>query len=83
MTKTDAKHTRAIMKGGVYMPKSLFKNLGKTLMILGGGFAVGYLKCLKDVKKKYGDVIEDEEITVKPCKGMTVSITNSTETEES
>lgn len=64
------------------MPRTRFKDFGRTLMILGGGIAVGYLKCLNDVKKKYGDVIEDEEITVAPCKGMTVGVNNPKKNEE-
>ena len=59
------------------MPKIRIKDFGKALMILGGGIAVGYLKCLSDVKDKYGNVIEDEYITVKPNKSMSVGISNS------
>lgn len=65
------------------MPKMITK-IGKVLAILGGGIAVGYLKCLSDVKNRYGENIEDEYITVKPIKGMSVGIDNRPEeTEES
>lgn len=59
------------------MPKIPFKVFGRTLAIIAGSVAVGYLKCLKDVKKKYGEVIGDDFITVKPNKLMTVGIVNS------
>lgn len=59
------------------MPKGRFKSFGKAMMILGGGMVVGYLKCLNDVQKKYGGVIDEEEITVRPCKGMAVGVKNS------
>lgn len=66
------------------MPKNRIKTFGKALIILGGGIVVGYLKCLKDVQKKYGDVIAEDYITVEPMKKMTVGISNSPEeTEES
>jgi hypothetical protein len=66
------------------MPKIRIKEFGKAMMILGGGIIVGYLKCLDDVKDKYGDVIEDEYITVKPNKSMSVGISNRPKkTEES
>ena len=65
------------------MPKMITK-IGKVLVILGGGIAVGYLKCLNDVKDKYGEAIDDECITVKPFNGMSVGIDNKpAETEES
>lgn len=65
------------------MPKIITK-IGKVLVILVGGVAVGYLKCLNDVKDKYGEDIDDEFITVKPAKGMSVGIVNKPEeTEES
>lgn len=65
------------------MPKMITK-IGKTLVILGGGVAIGYLKCLKDIKERYGETIDDEYITVKPIKGMSVGIDNKPEeTEES
>lgn len=66
------------------MPKNRFKNFGKALMVLGGGIAVGYLKCLNDIQKKYGESIDEDYITVKPNKTMSVGIKNTRkETEES
>lgn len=59
------------------MPKNRIKAFGKALVILAGGIAVGYLKCLEDVKKKYGEAIDDDYITVAPNKAMTVGIKNS------
>lgn len=59
------------------MPKIKFKSFGKALVILASGIAVGYLKCLKDVEKKYGEVIDEDFITVAPNKVMTVGIVNS------
>lgn len=65
------------------MPKVITK-IGKVLVVLVGGITVGYLKCLHDVKDKYGETIDDEYITVKPINGMSVGIDNKpTETEES
>lgn len=66
------------------MPKIYIKDFGRALALVFGGVAIGYCKCLVDVKKAYGDVIEDECITVKPNKMMSVGITNSPkENEES
>jgi hypothetical protein len=59
------------------MPKINFKSFGKALIILGGGIVVGYLKCMEDVQKKYGEVIDEDFITVEPMKKMTVGIVNS------
>lgn len=66
------------------MPKIRIKDFGKALALVFGGVAVGYLKCLVDVKNAYGDVIEDDCITVKPNKAMMVGIDNGPKkTEES
>lgn len=66
------------------MPKIGIKDFGRALALVFGGVTVGYLKCLVDVKKAYGDVIEDDCIIVKPNKAMSVGIDNSPKsTEES
>lgn len=59
------------------MPKIRFKEFGKALVILAGGVAVGYLKCLEDVKKKYGESINEDYITVEPNKAISVGIKNN------